>query len=119
MATVNYAQQPYLLDHLNFIWSPLTTTNADGQPASYAGSGQRTVQVTGTFGVGGTCVVQGSLDGVNWYQLNDPSGTPISFTAAGLKMIREEVVSVRPFVTGGDGTTSLTATMSVRKNNLG
>ncbi len=119
MATVNYAEQPYLLDHLNFTWSPLTTTNADGQPTSYAGSGQRTIQITGTWGTGGTCVVQGSADGVNWFTLVDPAGANLSLTANGYKAIRDDVVFVRPLVTAGDGTTSLTAILAVRKNLLG
>lgn len=116
MTTVNYSEGALQLDHVVFTWAPLTTTNADGQGASYAGSGQRSVQVNGTFGVGGTCLVEGTLDGTNWYQLSDPAGTAISFTAAGIKAIRDDVVAVRPRVTAGDGTTSLTAVLSVRRN---
>ena len=82
-------------------------------------SGDRTVQVTGTFGVGGTVIVEGSLDPAqtptNWYQLKDPGGTLISFTAAGLKAVLENVPHIRFRVTAGDGTTDITGTVSVRK----
>lgn len=115
MATVNYTSQGNLLDHAIYSWTPLTTTNADGQPIGYAGSGQRTVEVNGTFGVGGTCVIEGTLDSVNWYQLTDLGGAALSFTAAGLKGIREDTIAVRPRVTAGDVTTALTCNMSVRR----
>jgi hypothetical protein len=117
MATVSYARStPYQIDHEVYTWTPLTTTNADGAPIAYAGAGGRTVQVNGTLGAGGTLIVEGSNDGTNWYQLSDLGGTAISFTAAGLKGIREEPLYVRPRVTAGDGTTSLTAVLAVRRN---
>lgn len=100
-------------------WTPLTLTNADGEGVRYGGSGDRTIQITGTFGAGGTVVVEGSLDAINWFGLRDPSSTLISFTASGLKAILENVVYVRPRVTAGDGTTSITALMCVRRNQNG
>lgn len=116
MATVAYAantQSP--LDHAIFTWTPLTTTNADGQPVGYPGR-DRSIQVTGTFGAGGSVTLQGSNDGgANWFALNDWSGAPITFTSAGLKTVRDDAALMRPFVTAGDGTTSITATMAARK----
>jgi hypothetical protein len=123
MATVNYAVQDMMCDNYLFTWTPLTTTNADGQAAAYVGSGDRTIQVTGTFGAGGTVIVEGSLDTTfpptNWFPLKDPSNTAISFTAAGLRAILENVVAVRARVTAGDGTTSITATLAVRRQRNG
>lgn len=119
MATVNFSVDQYKVDHEIYTWTPLTTTNADGQPTGYAGSGQRTIQITGTWGVGGACIVEGSLDGgATWFQLNDLGGTAISLTANGLKGVREDVPLIRPRVTGGDGTTSLTAIISIRRSTL-
>lgn len=116
MSIVNHTELIYLVDHVIDTWTPLTNSNTTGDGAGYTGSGQRAIQVTGTFGAGGTCIVEGTLDNTNWFQLNDLGGTAISFTAAGLKGIREDVLAVRPRVTGGDGTTSLTAVMTVRRN---
>lgn len=113
---INHTEQSYLADHVIDTWAALTLANGTGDGAGYAGSGQRTIQVTGTFGAGGTCIVEGTLDNANWFQLNDPAGTALSFTAAGLKGIREDVIAVRPRVTAGDGTTSLAAVMTVRRN---
>ena len=115
MATVTATGPGYVVDAATYVWTPLTTTNADGSPAGVIASGDRTVQVQGTFGTGGTLVVEGTLDGSTWYTLRDPQGTSLSFTAAGLKAISENVLQVRPRVTGGDGTTSLTAIISVRR----
>ncbi len=115
MATVPLATSSMFTDNHIYTWTPLTTTNADGDGAAYAGSGDRTVAVAGTFGVGGTVIVEGTLDNTNWFQLKDPSGTVISFSAAGLRAILENAVAVRPRVTAGDGTTAITATLVVRK----
>ena len=116
MATVNFTPNQVFIDGGFFTWTPLTTTNSDGQPAQYQGAGDRTVQIQGTFGAGGTVIIEGSIDGTNWYNLRDPSSTAISFTAAGMKAVLENVPFIRPRVTAGDGTTSITALLYVRRN---
>jgi hypothetical protein len=81
-----------------------TMGNADtGLPVSMAGSSDRSVQMTGSFG-GATVVLEGSNDGSNWYTLNDPTGTPISRTSGGLKQIVELTRYVRARSSGGTGT---------------
>lgn len=93
-----------------------------GAPVFLPEHGDRSVQVTGTFGVGGTCVFQGNNDDpditpvpVNYYSLTDPALTVISFTAAGGETVLDPTVFVRPNVTAGDGTTSLTVRMYARR----
>jgi type 1 fimbria pilin len=68
----------------------------------------RTVQISGTFGAGGSVTMQGSLDGTNWFTLTDPQGNNITKTAASLEAISEATPYIRPTITAGDGTTSLT-----------
>ena len=119
MATVTYTSNDYAIENQVYTWTSLTTTNTDGQPAGYSGSGDRTIQVTGTFGAGGTVHVQGSNDGSNWFQLKDPSNTAIAFTAAGLRAILESPLYVRPYINAGDGTTSITAILAVRRQHNG
>jgi hypothetical protein len=58
-------------------------------------------------GVGGTISIQGSLDGTNWVILTDPQGNAITKTAAAIESISEATPYIRPIVTAGDGTTSL------------
>jgi hypothetical protein len=111
--------QVYINDQ-NILYQVTGLANGDDSSAVQdAGSGDVTVQVTGTFGVGGTAIVEGSLDPsgtpTNWFQLKDPSNTAISFTAAGLKAVLENVQHLRVRVTAGDGTTALAAVVAIRR----
>lgn len=117
MATVSRTDQTFNQNHHITTWAALTTTNADGNPVSFAsnGMGGVTVQVNGTIGAGFGLAVQGSNDGANWFTLNDQANSPVTFTALGLKTIRDQPLFVRPFVTGGDGTTNVTVIMAFQK----
>lgn len=124
MATVNYTDQNAFLDRRIVTWTPLTTTNADGQPLSYEGAENGVVQVFGTFGVGGTILIEGSNDGTHWNTLRETGGSGgsgsavLSWTAADIAGVLENPVYVRPRVSAGDGTTSLTCIISTRKNQF-
>lgn len=75
----------------------------------------RTVQVVGTFGSGGSLSIQGSNDsGVTWATLTDPLGNALTFTSAGMKQITELPHLLKPNCTAGDGTTSLAVWMHMR-----
>lgn len=87
-----------------------------GEPVAMPGSADRSAQVTGTFGAGGSLRIEGSNDGTNYYALNDPQGSALNITAAGIKGIIEATRFIRPRATAGDGTTSLTVTMLLRRN---
>lgn len=87
---------------------------ANGEAGSNHGSARyrdRSIQITGTFGVGGTVVIEGSNDGINWVTLRDTNETPLSFIGADLAVILEPTLYIRPRVTAGDATTSLTVTL--------
>jgi hypothetical protein len=86
-----------------------------GQALEMSGSINRTIQFSGTFGVGGTVVMQGSNDGTNYVTLTDPQGNAISKTAAAIEAIEEPTRYIRPSVTAGDGTTSLTCSLFLRR----
>lgn len=86
-----------------------------GQPVSYPAHADKSVQVEGTFGTGGSVAVQGSNDGTNYRALNDLGGTAIAVTADGIKGVGENTQYVQPAVTAGDGTTSITVTMLLKR----
>jgi len=86
----------------------------DGEPVKLVFAPDRSIQFFGTFGTGGTIVLEGSNNGTNYVVLTDPQGNNISKTAEGIEMVTELTLWVRPRVTGGDGTTSLTAILLAR-----
>jgi hypothetical protein len=91
------------------IWSGLTFSSTDdGSSIELHQYSDRSVQVTGTFGTGGSVAIEGSNDdGVTWKVLTDPQGNALNITAAGIEQITEITQKVRPRVTAGDGTTNL------------
>jgi len=100
-------------DVIRVTWA--TMANGDiGSPVTYPQWADRSVQIIGTFGAGGTVVIQGTNDGTNYSTLADVSGTALSFTAAGFETIMDVPWKIRPNVTAGDGTTSLTVVMVMR-----
>jgi len=113
MATITAAIteiKPYRENGHAILWETLTNGDS-GSSIEMPGSAIRSVQVTGTFGAGGTVVIQGSNDGSNWVTLNDIEGNALSLTAAGIESIQEVTRYIRPSVTAGDGTTDLDVTL--------
>lgn len=70
----------------------------------------KTFQVVGTFGTGGSVAVKGSMDNVNFWPLKDHNGNVIALTSTTPGAVVAEVPDyIQPVVTAGDGTTNLTA----------
>ena len=116
MATVAATYPETNEDQVGIIsWTPLTSTNTDGSPLSRVKWADKTVTITGTFGTG-TVVIQGSNDGTNWFTLKDPANAALSTTSTMLRAILENPLYIRPLVTGGDGTTSITVRLVARRN---
>lgn len=99
-------------------WTPLLNTDT-GNPFENPGSSDRSVQVTGTFGVGGSVQIEGSNDGTNWSILTDPQGNNLTFTSSKIEAVSELTRYIRPNVTAGDGSTSLTVSLLVSGNYRG
>ena len=125
MATVNWAGSPLKTfgDHCVAVtWTPLTTTNLNGQAYEMPGWADRSVHVFGTFGAGATLTIQGSNEATatNWVTLaaaGDPAEDMTFATAGGtdIKQFLEMTRWVRPLLAGGDGTTSLSIIMLIRR----
>lgn len=89
----------------------------DGAPAEFVSEADRSVQVEGTAGAGLAGVIEGSNDSTNYRTLKDQSGTDITIAGVGtLRQIRDLPRLIRPRITAGDGTTSLTVTIVARSN---
>lgn len=111
MATVNYARTEVLSDVHVYLWETITNGD-DGDALESPGAADRSIQVIGTFGTGGSVTLEGSnlpspsVD-ADWFTLTDPLGNDLTFTAAGGKQIGEVTRHIRPHCTAGDGSTDL------------
>lgn len=93
-------------------WGPMQ--NGDiGKAVDLLSFADRSIQVEGIFGAGGNAEIQGSNDGLTFRPLHDPLGVLLEVNAAGDKIrhIMEITRLLRPLITNGDGTTSLTVTI--------
>ena len=86
----------------------------EGQPITLARFNDKTVQISGTFGVGGTVEMEGSLDGAIWTRLKDVFNVSLSATSEKLFTITEVPVYMRPVVTAGDANTDILVSILVR-----
>lgn len=99
-----------------FVVSWANLANGDvGEAISFAQYTDKSVQVAGVFGTGGSVTFEGSNDGVNWAPLTDPQGNDLAFTAEKIELVTEATLKVRPNVTAGDGATSLTVTVLMKE----
>lgn len=102
-----------------------TGLNASGQNLGVvqqlARWSDKTVQTIGTFGVGGSVTLQGSLVTAtgNRAGVRDPQGTLITMaTTTGLKAVLENPRYIGPKVTAGDGTTNLTVILIGKRSDV-
>jgi hypothetical protein len=109
MATVNLSRTLPATFGVGIIWTPLANGD-DGQAWDTQDFPDISFQVVGTFGSGGTLLIEGSneVTPTNWATLNDPQANALSFTSAKIEQLLELPRWVRPRVSAGDGTTSLT-----------
>ena len=100
------------------VFTPMTKTTDDvTAPIPFSQWADRSVQVLGTFGTGGSVRIEGSNDGGTTYAvLSDPQGNALNLTAAALEQITEVCELVRARVTAGDVTTSLTVAFLLRRS---
>ena len=102
---------------LVWTWTPMRYSGSDvGAPIKVHDYADRSVQVTGTFGTGGNVRIEGSNDGTNYVVLADPSSANLDIATEKIEAVLEFVRYIRPRITAGDGTTSLTVTMVCRRN---
>lgn len=122
MATVNYTITRHDDESLTFTWTPLTETNADGQPLVLSRYADKTLHAYGTFGTGGTVVLEGTNESpgsfANGVLMEGVNNTAISLTAAAIETVQEVPVQIRPRVSAGTGV-SLTVKIHVPRANRG
>lgn len=89
----------------------------DGTPFWCPELADKSIHVSGTFGSGGTVVLEGSnlTDHATYGQLHRPDGNNLSFTSEGIYQCLENCAYIRPRVTAGDGTTAIVVTLCLSR----
>ena len=106
MATISFVHTEHPGNSHLHVWEALVTGSLDGESISIPGASDRCVQVIGTFDTA-TLTMQGSNDGVTWASLTDFQDADIAFTAAGMKIIAEAPLYIRPLVSSVGASTDL------------
>jgi hypothetical protein len=120
MAVRNYTIEYDSVNCKVIKWTGLTQATTDtGQPYTLSGKyADKCIHVFGTLGVGGKLAIQGSNEATpaNWVVVSDQAGTALEVTAVPkVKQVLENTLQIRPAVTAGDGTTTFSCLLVVRK----
>ena len=91
-------------------WSDMANGDV-GDPIVLTRYNDRTIQVGGTFGVGGTMTLEGSNDGAQWDAMRDVFNVDITATSNKLITLTEVPLYIRPHITAGNGSTAITVTV--------
>jgi hypothetical protein len=105
-----------------YTWTAMTKTTDDvGAAVEVPALADRSVQMLGTLGTGGSVRIEGSnqespsADATDWHVLTDPQGNALDLNALKTEAITEPVLWIRPRVTAGNASTSLNVTILFRK----
>lgn len=96
-----------------FVWTGVTSADTF-QAVMIPAAALATVQFGGTFD-SATVLLQGSLDGVTYFTLNDIQGSALSKTSAALETIGEFCIYIKPSASGGGGSQSLELTLVIKR----
>ncbi len=98
-------------------WTGLANGDT-GQPVQLPHSPDKSVQIYGTFGSGGSVTLEGSndllADTPTYGTLHTNDLSTLTFGAAGIACIIENTNLIRPNVTAGDETTELTIIICIK-----
>lgn len=108
MAEIAYDAVPTFGRTVRVTW-PNMTNGDTGQPYPAFGAADAVAHVFGTFTGSGTVIMECSLQAtpVEYFDLKDPQGNAMTYTAEDAEMISQVGGFVRPRVTG-DATTDIT-----------
>jgi ABC-type phosphate transport system substrate-binding protein len=104
---------------IQIAWAPLANGDT-GAWIAWPQYSNKSFQVSGTFGTGGSVSIEGSNDPapLNTAVLSTWQGTALTTTQAAFLTPRDMPLWVRPHVTAGDGTTALTVTLVAHRADV-
>lgn len=102
MATIDEVQATKGDGTVVVTWEALNAGD-DGSPVLLSAYPDKTAQAIGDAT---SVAIQGSMDGTNWFALDDPQGTTIALAGATNDMaaISQNPLYIRPVATGGTDT---------------
>jgi hypothetical protein len=115
MTTINHSKLPSGNTRTLLIQWEALANGDDGTPVPFSQYTDKSVQVVGTFGVGGSVRLEGSNNGTDWATLTDAQGNDLNISAPKIEMVLEATQYIRPRVTAGDGSTSLTVVLLMKE----
>ena len=106
---------PFRATVKTYKWSNLENGDT-GTPLNVPYNADKTVQVYGTFGVGGHCKIEGANDFESpvFDVLSDHRGDDLDLTEAKIALVAENPFWIRPNISAGDGTTDITIIVTVK-----
>ena len=116
MATVNAVVEMLGGSSVRVTWPSMLNGDV-GSAVTFGELADRSFQVAGTFGTGGSVAIKGSNDNTNFVDLSDLRGVAFAINTSRIEQIEDSTYAIRPQVTAGDGTTNLTVTMFARRGN--
>jgi hypothetical protein len=114
MATINPVIELMGDRGLRATWPNMANGDV-GAPVNWTNFMDRSIQVEGVFGTGGSVAVEGSNNGTNFRSVSDMRGNALAINTARIEQLEDCVFLLRPNVTAGDGTTLLNVTLFARK----
>ncbi len=101
MATITPTNTPKPGGCVQTLWETVTESDS-AAVLELPGASDRTVHFYGTWG-SATGVLQGTLDGTNFFTCHDGVGAEISMTTNGVAFVAENCLQYRPSFSGGSG----------------
>lgn len=95
------------------VYTWVLSADDDGEPIEATDFANRLVQIEGNFD-GGSVVIEGSNDSVNYRGLNDPQGNDVAVQSPQIRTVAQMTRLFRPRVVGGTPDTQVTVCLFAR-----
>jgi hypothetical protein len=113
MALVNHVVERFGSASARITWPNMKQGDV-GEPVTFSLHQDRSVQVIGTFGTGGSVAINGSNNNVDFVALTDMRGNNLTISQPRIEQIEDCTYAVRPEVVSGDPTTNLSVIIFAR-----
>lgn len=116
------AEIKYLLtqkgENINLVtWAGLGQGDT-GQALELPNYSDKTMQSVGDYSGSASVSMRGSNEGATYSVLNDGAGNALTNTADAVKTVLENPRFIKPTIASGDGSTSITVTLLIRKERM-